>query len=251
MTALTIRPAESARYDLVALGEVMLRLDPGEGRVRTARAVSRLGRRRRIQRRPRPAPLLRPAHRGRHRVRRQRGRPAARGLHPAGRRRHLARHAGCPTTASAAPSATASTSPNAASASAAPSASPTAATPPQSQLKPGDFDWDHIFGENGVRWFHTGGIFAALSDTTADVIEEAVAAARAHGTIVSYDLNYRPCLWKAIGGLEARPRGQPRDRAARRRDDRQRGGLHRLPRLRGRRRRRATSATSTPTASAR
>ena len=52
----------------------------------------------------------------------------------------------------------------------------------------------------GVRWFHTGGIYAALSDTTPDVVAEAVAAARKHGTIVSYDLNYRPSLWKAIGG---------------------------------------------------
>lgn len=69
-----------------------------------------------------------------------------------------------------------------------------------SQLKPGDVDWDHLFGELGVRWFHTGGIYAALSNTTAAVIQEALVAARAHGTVVSYDLNYRPSLWKAIGG---------------------------------------------------
>lgn len=69
-----------------------------------------------------------------------------------------------------------------------------------SQMKPGDIDWDHIFGELGVRWFHTGGIFAALSETTAALTEEAVAAAQKHGTIVSYDLNYRPSLWKSIGG---------------------------------------------------
>lgn len=69
-----------------------------------------------------------------------------------------------------------------------------------SQLKPGDFDWDHIFGQLGVRWLHTGGIFAALSDTTQAVALEAVQAARNHGTIVSYDLNYRPSLWKSIGG---------------------------------------------------
>ena len=67
-------------------------------------------------------------------------------------------------------------------------------------MKPGDFDWDYIFGELGVRWFHTGGIFAALSETTAELTEEAVAAAQKHGTIVSYDLNYRPSLWKSIGG---------------------------------------------------
>lgn len=69
-----------------------------------------------------------------------------------------------------------------------------------SQLKPGDFDWDHIFGELGVRWFHTGGIFAALSDTTPALVLEAVRAARRHNTVVSYDLNYRPSLWKSIGG---------------------------------------------------
>jgi 2-dehydro-3-deoxygluconokinase len=69
-----------------------------------------------------------------------------------------------------------------------------------SQLKPGDFDWDHIFGRIGVRWLHTGGIFAALSDTTAALVIEAVKKARQYGTIVSYDLNYRPSLWKSIGG---------------------------------------------------
>ncbi len=69
-----------------------------------------------------------------------------------------------------------------------------------SQLKTGDFDWDHIFGKLGVRWLHTGGIFAALSDTTPQVVIEAVKAAKKHGTIVSYDLNYRPSLWKSIGG---------------------------------------------------
>ena len=69
-----------------------------------------------------------------------------------------------------------------------------------SQLKPGDFDWDHIFGTLGVRWLHTGGIFAALSDTTPQLVIEAVSAAQKHGTIVSYDLNYRPSLWKSIGG---------------------------------------------------
>jgi 2-dehydro-3-deoxygluconokinase len=69
-----------------------------------------------------------------------------------------------------------------------------------SQLKAGDFDWDHIFGKIGVRWLHTGGIFAALSDTTPQLVTEAVKKARQYGTIVSYDLNYRPSLWKSIGG---------------------------------------------------
>jgi len=69
-----------------------------------------------------------------------------------------------------------------------------------SQLKKGDVDWDRVFGRDGARWFHTGGIFAALSPTTPDVVIEAAAAAKRHGTIVSYDLNYRPSLWKFNGG---------------------------------------------------
>ena len=69
-----------------------------------------------------------------------------------------------------------------------------------SQLKAGDFDWDHIFGKVGVRWLHTGGVFAALSDTTPQLVIEAVKKAKQYGTVVSYDLNYRPSLWKSIGG---------------------------------------------------
>ncbi|NLH43938.1 MAG: sugar kinase [Planctomycetes bacterium] len=71
-----------------------------------------------------------------------------------------------------------------------------------SQLKKGDIDWERIFGRDGVRWFHTGGIFAALSTTTPDVIIEAVTAAKKHGTIVSYDLNYRNSLWRDVGGQD-------------------------------------------------
>lgn len=71
-----------------------------------------------------------------------------------------------------------------------------------SQLKKGDIDWEYIFGTLGVRWLHTGGIFAALSESTAEVVIEAVKAAKKYGTIVSYDLNYRPSLWKDIGGKE-------------------------------------------------
>jgi len=71
-----------------------------------------------------------------------------------------------------------------------------------SQLKKGDIDWDHIFGTLGSQWLHTGGIYAALSETTPDVIEEAMISAKKHGTIISYDLNYRPSLWKSIGGIE-------------------------------------------------
>ncbi len=69
-----------------------------------------------------------------------------------------------------------------------------------SQMKPGTIDWDEIFGKSGARWLHTGGIFAALSESTADVAIEAAKAAKKHGVIVSYDLNYRGSLWKAIGG---------------------------------------------------
>ena len=69
-----------------------------------------------------------------------------------------------------------------------------------SQLRPGDVDWERIFGTDGARWFHCGGIFAALSETAAEVAFEAMEAARRHHVVVSYDLNYRASLWKAIGG---------------------------------------------------
>jgi 2-dehydro-3-deoxygluconokinase len=81
-----------------------------------------------------------------------------------------------------------------------------------SQLEPGDVDWETIFGKEGARWFHTGGIFAALSETTPLVAKEAITAAKRHGTIVSYDLNYRPSLWKSIGG-QRRAREVNRDLA--------------------------------------
>jgi 2-dehydro-3-deoxygluconokinase len=65
---------------------------------------------------------------------------------------------------------------------------------------PGSIDWDDLFGRRGVRWFHTGGIYASLSGTTPQVVAQALQAARRHGTITSYDLNYRPSLWKSFGG---------------------------------------------------
>src|SRR5436305_3050772 len=71
-----------------------------------------------------------------------------------------------------------------------------------SQLKPGEIDWEKIFGQEGARWFHTGGIFCALSETRPAVAREALEAAKRHGTIISYDLNYRESLWKSIGGKE-------------------------------------------------
>jgi 2-dehydro-3-deoxygluconokinase len=69
-----------------------------------------------------------------------------------------------------------------------------------SQLKKGDIDWEDLFGCRGARWFHTGGIYAGLSETTPEVLEEAMQAAKKHGTVISYDLNYRPSLWKNFGG---------------------------------------------------
>ena len=70
------------------------------------------------------------------------------------------------------------------------------------QIKKGDFDWEKIFGRDGVRWLHTGGIFAGLSDTTPDAVIEAMTVAKKYGTIISYDLNYRASLWKDIGGQD-------------------------------------------------
>lgn len=71
-----------------------------------------------------------------------------------------------------------------------------------SQATPDDFDFEHIFGELGVRWLHTGGIYAALSEQSCSTVIEAIKTAKKYGTIVSYDLNYRPSMWSAIGGIE-------------------------------------------------
>ncbi len=71
-----------------------------------------------------------------------------------------------------------------------------------SKLKPGDIDWTRIFAKEGARWFHCGGIFAALGEKTPELAREAMICARENGTIVSYDLNYRPSLWKSFGGSE-------------------------------------------------
>ena len=72
-----------------------------------------------------------------------------------------------------------------------------------SQIKPGDIDWKRLFVDEGVRWFHSGGIFAALSPTTSEALKEAFRFARENGVVVSYDLNFRPSLWKSMGGSEA------------------------------------------------
>ena len=71
-----------------------------------------------------------------------------------------------------------------------------------SQAKPEDFDLEYLFGTLGVRWLHTGGIYAALSEQASETVIEVIKTAKKYGTIVSYDLNYRPSMWSAIGGLE-------------------------------------------------
>jgi 2-dehydro-3-deoxygluconokinase len=201
MAILDIKPAGSCKYDMVALGEVMLRLDPGEGRVRTAREFKAWegGGEYNVARGLRRCFGLKTAvltafaendlgklledfilqggvdtefikwtpYDGV-------GRTVRNGLNFTERGFGVRGAVGIPDRGHTA----------------------------ASQLKPGDFDWDHIFGKLGVRWLHTGGIFAALSDTTPKLVIEAVQAAKKHGTIVSYDLNYRPSLWKSIGGKE-------------------------------------------------
>ena len=101
-----------------------------------------------------------------------------------------------------------------------------------SQMKPGDFDWDKIFGEYGARWFHCGGIFCALSATTPDLAIEAMTAAKRHGVVVSYDLNYRASLWKTIGGKAKAQEVNRKIATAGGCHGGQRGRLLRRPRLR-------------------
>lgn len=199
MSDLVIRPATETRYDAVSLGEVMLRLDPGEGRIRTARSfrvwegggeynVAR-GLRRAFGLRTAIVTALADNEVGRlvedciltggvdtsflrwvpyDGV----GRAVRNGLNFTERGFGVRGAVGVSDRGHTA----------------------------AAQLAPGDVDWEHLFGELGVRWFHTGGIFAALSDSAAETVIEAVTVARKHGTIVSYDLNYRPSLWKAVGG---------------------------------------------------
>jgi 2-dehydro-3-deoxygluconokinase len=199
--SLAIRPPEECRYDVVSLGEIMLRLDPGEGRVRTARSfqVWEGGGEYNVARGLRRCFGLRAAvvtafvdnEVGRlledlvlqggvdtSLIRWMPddgvGRATRNGLNFTERGFGVRGAVGTSDRGHTA----------------------------ASQLRPGDLDWDDLFGTLGVRWFHTGGIFAALSETTPDVVLEAVTAAHRHGTVVSYDLNYRPSLWKAVGGVE-------------------------------------------------
>jgi 2-dehydro-3-deoxygluconokinase len=199
MPDLAIRPAGDCRYDALSLGEVMLRLDPGAGRVRTARSfrvwegggeynVAR-GLRRTFGLRTAVVTALADNEVGRlvedfvltggvdtELIRwvpyDGTGRTVRNGLNFTERGFGVRGAVGTSDRGNTA----------------------------ASQLRPGDVDWHRIFGELGVRWFHTGGIFAALSETTAEVVLEAVTVAKEHGTVVSYDLNYRPSLWRAIGG---------------------------------------------------
>ncbi|MDB6168570.1 MAG: PfkB domain protein [Verrucomicrobia bacterium] len=199
--SLTLKPGAACAFDQISLGEVMLRLDPGEGRVRTAREfrVWEGGGEYNTSRGLRKCFGLKTAvctafvdnevgrlvedciMQGgvatdfiRWREDDGIGRTVRNGLNFTERGFGVRGAVGTPDRGNTA----------------------------ASQLQPGDFDWDHLFGKLGVRWFHTGGIFAALSETTAALTVEAVKAANRHGTIVSYDLNYRPSLWKTIGGLK-------------------------------------------------
>jgi 2-dehydro-3-deoxygluconokinase len=204
---LAIRPTEDARWDLVALGEVMLRLDPGEGRIATTRAftawegggeynVARglarcFGLRAAIVTALADNPvgrliedLVRQGGVDRSLVRWVPydgiGRTVRNGLNFTERGFGVRAALGVSDRGHSA----------------------------ASQLRPGEIDWDGVFAAapgGGARWFHTGGIFAGLSTSTAQVAREAMQAARRHGVIVSYDLNYRPSLWAGIGG-QARAR---------------------------------------------
>jgi 2-dehydro-3-deoxygluconokinase len=196
---LRLRPKENCRWDLVSLGEVMLRLDPGDSRVATARKfdVWEGGGEYNVARGLRRCFGLQTAHvtaladnpigRLVEDLMLQGGvdlsnliwveydgvgRTARNGLNFTERGFGVRAAVGCSDRGHTA----------------------------VSQLKPGQIDWEHIFRKQGARWFHTGGIFAALSETTPLVAREAMQAARKHGVIVSYDLNYRDSLWKSIGG---------------------------------------------------
>ena len=197
-----MKPAEECRFDLVALGEVMLRFDPGDGRVATTRAftVSEGGGEYNVARGLRRCFGLRtalvsafadnPVGRLLEDLILQGGvepayvrwipydgvgRDVRNGLNFVERGFGVRAALGCSDRGHTAAAA----------------------------MRPGDVDWDAVFGHDGARWFHCGGIFAALSPTTAELALEAMTAARRHGTIVSFDLNYRPSLWKSIGGPAA------------------------------------------------
>lgn len=199
MTQLSIRPRRECRYDAVSLGEVMLRLDPGEGRIHTARTLTvwegggeynvTRGLRRCFGLRTAVVTAL---------VDNAVGRLLEDLILQGGVDTSWIRwvpHDGCGRTARNGLNFT-ERGFGVRGAVGVSDRGHTAA----SQMRPGDVDWDQLFGREGVRWLHTGGIFAGLSSQTPDVLEECMAAAKANGTVVSYDLNYRPSLWDGIGG---------------------------------------------------
>jgi 2-dehydro-3-deoxygluconokinase len=198
-SSLTLKPKEACRWDLVSLGEVMLRLDPGDLRISTAREfrvwegggeynVAR-GLRRCFGMRTAIVTALadNPVGRLVEDLMLQGGvdlshlrwvpyddvgRAVRNGLNFTERGFGVRAALGCSDRGHTA----------------------------VSQLKPGEIDWEQIFGAQGARWFHTGGIFSALSNTTPPVAREAMESARSHGAVISYDLNYRASLWKSVGG---------------------------------------------------
>ncbi len=199
MAIIDLKPASECKYDVLSLGEVMIRLDPGDERIHTTRCfrvwegggeynVAR-GLRRTFGKRAAVVTAIadNPVGRLLEDLLLQGGvgleyvqwapfdgigRKTRVGLNFTERGFGLRGAVGCSDRANSA----------------------------ASQMKKGDVDWERIFGQDGIRWFHTGGIFAGLSATTPDVIVEAVTVAKKHGTIVSYDLNYRDSLWRDIGG---------------------------------------------------
>ena len=199
MPAFTIKPKQNCEWDLVALGEVMLRLDPGDRRIATTRSfdVCEGGGEYNVARGLRrcfgmntalvTALADNPVGRlvedlmlqGGVNLRHLRwipydgvGRTVRNGLNFTERGFGIRAPLGCSDRGNTA----------------------------MSQLKPNDIRWEQIFADEGARWFHTGGIFCGLSDTTPLVAKEAMEAAKRAGTTISYDLNYRPSLWKSIGG---------------------------------------------------
>lgn len=201
MSAVSLRDPNECRYDIVSLGEVMLRLDPGEGRIRTSRSfaasegggeynVAR-GLRRCFGKRGAIVTAL---------VRNEVGRlledcilaggldtqfitwVESDGIGRTVRNGLNFTERGFGVRGAVGTSDRGHTA--------------------ISQMTAGDVDWDYLFGTLGVRWFHTGGIFTALSESTAEVAKVAMATAKKYGTVVSYDLNYRPSLWKSIGGVD-------------------------------------------------
>lgn len=196
---LKLRPADECRFDAVSLGEVMLRLDPGDGRIRTTRnfAVSEGGGEYNVARGLRRCFGLRTAVATAF-VDNAVGRLAEDFILTGGVDASLIQWVPFDGVGSAARNGLNFTE-RGFGVRGALGVSDRGHTA-VSQMKPGDIDFDDLFGRQGVRWFHTGGIYAALSESTAEVVLEAVTAAHRHGTIVSYDLNYRPSLWKSIGG---------------------------------------------------